>query len=169
MIFNDNGFEEFGCCSFVCSVVGVGLVVMVGLFVIDVVVLVVGIGNEVVEFGQFFYVWVLVFFMGWNSWDVFGVSVIEVEYFDNVCILVECLLFLGYDIVIVDIQWYEVGVMLFWYWFFVLLLLDVNGCFQLVFNCFLSVVGGCGFVLLVVQVYWFGLCFGVYLMCGILC
>lgn len=45
--------------------------------------------------------------MGWNSWDCFGGSVTEDEVLANAAFLAEHLLPLGWDTVVVDIQWYE--------------------------------------------------------------
>ncbi|WP_431030596.1 glycoside hydrolase family 27 protein [Plantibacter sp. RU18] len=45
--------------------------------------------------------------MGWNSWDCFGGSVTEAEVIANAEYLAEHLLHVGWDTVVVDIQWYE--------------------------------------------------------------
>lgn len=45
--------------------------------------------------------------MGWNSWDCFGASVTEDEVIANAEFMAAHLLPLGWDTVVVDIQWYE--------------------------------------------------------------
>ena len=43
--------------------------------------------------------------MGWNSWDCFGTTVTEAEVLTNAEILAARLLPLGWDTVVVDIDW----------------------------------------------------------------
>ena len=45
--------------------------------------------------------------MGWNSWDNFGTSVTEAQVREQADAMAEQLLPSGYDILTVDIQWYE--------------------------------------------------------------
>lgn len=45
--------------------------------------------------------------MGWNSWDCYGASVTEEEVLANAEYMAKHLLPLGWDTVVVDIQWYE--------------------------------------------------------------
>ncbi|WP_425397974.1 NPCBM/NEW2 domain-containing protein [Aeoliella sp.] len=45
--------------------------------------------------------------MGWNSWDIFGTTVTEQQVKEQADAMAEKLLPAGYDILTVDIQWYE--------------------------------------------------------------
>lgn len=45
--------------------------------------------------------------LGWNSWDIFGTSVTEQQVKEQADAMVKHLLPSGYDILTVDIQWYE--------------------------------------------------------------
>ncbi len=45
--------------------------------------------------------------MGWNSWDIFGTTVTEQQVKDQADAMAKHLLPAGYDILTVDIQWYE--------------------------------------------------------------
>ena len=45
--------------------------------------------------------------MGWNSWDCFGTTVTEDEVIANAEFMARHLLPSGWNVVVVDIQWYE--------------------------------------------------------------
>jgi len=45
--------------------------------------------------------------MGWNSWDIFGTTVTEEQVREQADAMARLLLPAGYDILTVDIQWYE--------------------------------------------------------------
>jgi alpha-galactosidase len=54
-----------------------------------------------------FYQWALTPPMGWNSWDCFGAGVTEQETLQNAAYMEEHLKAHGWNIVTIDIQWYE--------------------------------------------------------------
>ncbi len=45
--------------------------------------------------------------LGWNSWDIFGTAVTEQQVKEQADAMEKYLLPAGYDILTVDIQWYE--------------------------------------------------------------
>ena len=119
------------------------------------------------EPGLPFHGWASAPTMGWNSWDAFGASVTEAEVLDNARVLAARLLPFGYDLVTVDIQWYESGATSSWYRPFAPLVLDAHGRPQPASNRFPSATGGRGFAPLADQIHRLGLRFGVHLMRGI--
>ncbi|ROR81736.1 Alpha galactosidase A [Plantibacter flavus] len=104
--------------------------------------------------------------MGWNSWDCFGGSVTEAEVLANAAFLAEHLLPVGWDTVVVDIQWYEPAPGVGDYERVSQPTLDAWGRPQPAPNRFPSAVSG-GFRALADRVHVLGLRFGVHLMRGV--
>jgi alpha-galactosidase len=105
--------------------------------------------------------------MGWNSWDCFGTSVTEAEVLANAEFMAERLLPLGWDTVVVDIQWHDPGAVAGSYNVDADLCLDAYGRPVPAQNRFPSAGGGAGFGPLADRVHALGLRFGVHLMRGI--
>ena len=57
--------------------------------------------------GADFHAWAPTPPMGWNSWDCFATTVTEAQTKAHVDVMAEKLLVHGYNVVTVDIQWYE--------------------------------------------------------------
>ncbi|HEY9027450.1 MAG TPA: hypothetical protein VIP05_24365, partial [Burkholderiaceae bacterium] len=106
----------------------------------------------IAEPGLPFHGWASTPTLGWNSWDAFGASVTEAEVLDNARVLAARLLPFGYDLVTVDIQWYEAGASSSWYRPFAPLVLDPHGRPQPASNRFPSASGGRGFAPLADQI-----------------
>ncbi len=104
--------------------------------------------------------------MGWNSWDCFGGSVTEDEVLANAAFLAEHLLPVGWDTVVVDIQWYEAAPGVDDYERVSRPTLDAWGRPQPAPNRFPSAASG-GFRALADRVHALGLRFGVHLMRGV--
>lgn len=106
--------------------------------------------------------------MGWNSWDCFGTAVTEAQTKANADYMAEKLRRVGYEYVVVDIQWYqptatrgheyEPGAKL---------VVDANGRLLPATNKFPSAANGAGFKALADYVHGKGLKFGIHLMRGI--
>ncbi|MDT0269693.1 glycoside hydrolase family 27 protein [Streptomyces sp. DSM 44915] len=105
--------------------------------------------------------------MGWNSWDCYGTTVTEDEVLANAHFLSEHLLPLGWDTVVVDIQWYEPTARAGGYNADAPLLLDRYGRQLPVPARFPSAAGGAGFGPLAERVHGLGLRFGLHVMRGI--
>lgn len=105
--------------------------------------------------------------MGWNSWDCFGTSVTEAEVLANAELMADRLLPLGWDTVVVDIQWHDPGAVAGSYNVDADLCLDAYGRPVPAVNRFPSAADGAGFGPLADRVHALGLRFGVHLMRGI--
>ncbi len=104
---------------------------------------------------------------GWNSWDVYGASVIESEVRENAAYMAENLLSHGWEYVVVDIQWYEPTADSSHYHAFAELKMDEYGRLLPAENRFPSAVNGVGFKNLSDYVHSLGLKFGIHIMRGI--
>lgn len=104
---------------------------------------------------------------GWNSWDCYGTTVTEAEVLANARFMAERLLPLGWDTVVVDIQWHDPAARAGGYNVGAPLLLDGHGRPMPAPNRFPSAAGGAGFAPLAQQVHAFGLRFGVHVMRGV--
>ncbi len=105
--------------------------------------------------------------MGWNSWDCFGTTVTEDEVMANAEVMAQRLLPLGWDTVVVDIQWYDPTARAHGYNDDAPLLLDAHGIHQPAPNRFPSAADGSGFTSLASRVHDLGLRFGLHIMRGI--
>ncbi|WP_420110497.1 alpha-galactosidase [Pseudactinotalea sp.] len=105
--------------------------------------------------------------LGWNSWDCFGTTVTEDEVIANAEVMAERLLPFGWDIVVVDIQWYDPTARAHGYNDDAPLLLDEHGIHQPAPNRFPSSSDGSGFTSLAARVHDLGLRFGLHIMRGI--
>lgn len=105
--------------------------------------------------------------MGWNSWDCYGTTVTEDEVLANAEFLAAHLLPVGWDTVVVDIQWYEPTARAGGYNDHAPLLLDAHGRQLPVPARFPSAAGGAGFRPLADRVHQLGLRFGLHVMRGI--
>ncbi|GEM46774.1 glycoside hydrolase family 27 protein [Deinococcus cellulosilyticus] len=105
--------------------------------------------------------------MGWNSWDCYGASVTEAEVRGNAEYMAQNLRDLGWEYVIVDIQWYEPGAYSSQYRPFVPLEMDEFSRLIPAANRFPSAAGGLGFRPLAEYVHSLGLKFGIHIMRGI--
>lgn len=105
--------------------------------------------------------------MGWNSWDCFGTTVTEDEVIANAEVMAQRLLPLGWDTVVVDIQWYDPTARAHGYNDDAPLLLDEHGIHQPAPNRFPSAADGAGFGPLAARVHDLGLRFGLHIMRGI--
>lgn len=104
---------------------------------------------------------------GWNSWDCYGASVTEEEVLANAEILSKELLPLGWDTVVVDIQWYEPKANSSAYHKFTELEMDEYSRLIPAVNRFPSSVDGAGFKPLGDVIHNLGLKFGIHIMRGI--
>jgi alpha-galactosidase len=105
--------------------------------------------------------------MGWNSWDSFGATVTEAQLRDNATVIATVLKPHGWNIVTVDIQWYEPGATGFDYRKDAILTTDAWGRLLPAPNRFPSAAGGAGFKPLADALHAMGLKFGIHLMRGI--
>ncbi len=105
--------------------------------------------------------------MGWNSWDYFGTTVTEEDIKAQADAMAEHLLPAGYDILTVDIQWYEPNAQGHSYDPNAILSMDAFGRLQPAVNRFPSSAGGKGFKPLADYVHSKGLRFGIHIMRGI--
>jgi alpha-galactosidase len=105
--------------------------------------------------------------MGWNSWDCFGTTITEDEVLANAEVMSRRLLPLGWDTVVVDIQWYDPTARAHGYNEDAPLLLDAHGIHQPAPNRFPSAVDGAGFGPLAAKIHELGLRFGLHIMRGI--
>jgi hypothetical protein len=104
--------------------------------------------------------------MGWNSWNSFATTITEAQTLEQAAIMARELLPAGYDILTVDIQWYEPGASSYEYAAKPVPTLDDHGRLLPAPNRFPSSVGGKGFKPLADKVRAQGLRFGVHLMRG---
>ena len=105
--------------------------------------------------------------MGWNSWDCYGAAVTEQEIRANAEYMAKHLKELGWEYVVVDIQWYEPGAVSSQYRPFVPLEMDEFSRLLPAANRFPSAAGGRGFQPLADYVHSLGLKFGIHIMRGI--
>jgi alpha-galactosidase len=105
--------------------------------------------------------------LGWNSWDCFGTTVTEDEVLANAEVMSRRLLPFGWDIVVVDIQWYDPTARAHGYNDDAPLVLDRFGIHQPAPNRFPSSSDGSGFTSLAARVHDLGLRFGLHIMRGI--
>jgi hypothetical protein len=104
--------------------------------------------------------------MGWNSWNSFATTITEAQTLEQAGIMARELLPAGYDILTVDIQWYEPGASSYEYAAKPVPTLDEHGRLLPAPNRFPSSVNGKGFKPLADRVHALGLRFGVHLMRG---
>jgi len=104
--------------------------------------------------------------MGWNSWNSFATTITEAQTLEQAAIMARELRPAGYDILTVDIQWYEPGANSYTYAEKPVPTLDDHGRLLPAPNRFPSSVGGKGFKPLADRVHALGLRFGVHLMRG---
>jgi hypothetical protein len=104
--------------------------------------------------------------MGWNSWNSFATTINEAQTLETAGIMARELLPAGYDILTVDIQWYEPGASSYEYAKAPVPTMDDNGRLLPAPNRFPSSAGGQGFKPLADKVHGLGLRFGVHLMRG---
>ncbi len=105
--------------------------------------------------------------MGWNSWDIFGTTVTEKQVREQADAMAEHLLPAGYDVLTVDIQWYEPNAQGHVYRPGAKLAMDEYGRLQPAGNRFPSANDGNGFKELADYVHSKGLRFGIHIMRGI--
>lgn len=105
--------------------------------------------------------------MGWNSWDCYGTTVTEEEVMANARFMSESMAQLGWDTVVVDIQWYDPTARAHGYNDDAPIILDGHGRQLPALNRFPSAVDGTGFRTLADRVHALGLRFGLHIMRGI--
>lgn len=105
--------------------------------------------------------------LGWNSWDIFGTTVTESQVREQAEGMVEHLLPSGYNLLTVDIQWYEPNAKGHIYQPGAELEMDGHGRLLPAVNRFPSAKGGQGFKPLAKFVHAKGLQFGIHIMRGI--
>jgi alpha-galactosidase len=105
--------------------------------------------------------------MGWNSWDFYGTSVNEERIKAQTDYLAANLLPYGWNLITVDIQWYEPNASGFNYTPNAPLAMDQWGRLLPATNRFPSAMGGAGFKPLADYVHSKGLKFGIHMMRGI--
>jgi alpha-galactosidase len=105
--------------------------------------------------------------MGWNSWDCFGTTVTEEQTKQNADYMAEKLLQHGWNLITVDIQWYEPNATGHDYKPGAPLTMDEFGRLLPATNKFPSAKEGAGFKPLADHVHGKGLTFGIHLMRGI--
>ncbi|MBO9559008.1 MAG: glycoside hydrolase family 27 protein [Caulobacter sp.] len=104
--------------------------------------------------------------MGWNSWNSFATTITEAQTLEQAAIMARELQPAGYDILTVDIQWYEPGASSYTYAAKPVPTLDDHGRLLPAPNRFPSSAGGRGFKPLADQIHAHDLRFGVHLMRG---
>ncbi|TCS03492.1 glycoside hydrolase family 27 protein [Caulobacter sp. BK020] len=104
--------------------------------------------------------------MGWNSWNSFATTINEAQTLEQAAIMTRELRPAGYDILTVDIQWYEPGASSYTYAAKPVPTLDDHGRLLPAPNRFPSSAGGKGFKPLADRIHALGLRFGVHLMRG---
>ena len=102
--------------------------------------------------------------LGWNSWDCFGAAVNEEQTLANAQYMKDNLLSHGYNLITVDIQWYEPLAKGSSYRRGAVLEMDENGRLQPAPNRFPSTADSHSFKPLADQIHAMGLKFGVHLM-----
>ncbi len=105
--------------------------------------------------------------LGWNSWDIFGTTVTERQIREQAGAMAEHLLPSGYDVLTVDIQWYEPKAKGHAYTPGATLEMDEYGRLMPATNRFPSASKGKGFKPLADFVHSKGLRFGIHIMRGI--
>jgi alpha-galactosidase len=105
--------------------------------------------------------------MGWNSWDIFGTTVTEEQVKQQADAMAERLLPAGYDVLTVDIQWYEPNSRGHGYRRGAELTMDEFGRLTPAVNKFPSAAGSQGFKPLGDFLHAKGLRFGIHIMRGI--
>ena len=105
--------------------------------------------------------------MGWNSWDIFGTTVTEKQAREQADAMAEKLLPAGYDVLTVDIQWYEPNAVRHAYDPNATLTMDEYGRLTPALNRFPSAADGKGFKPLADYVHSKGLRYGIHIMRGI--
>ncbi|WP_291876057.1 glycoside hydrolase family 27 protein [Caulobacter sp.] len=104
--------------------------------------------------------------MGWNSWNSFATTINESQTLEQAAIMARDLRPAGYDILTVDIQWYEPGASSYAYAKTPVPTMDEHGRLLPAPNRFPSSAGGQGFKPLADKIRAQGLRFGVHLMRG---
>lgn len=104
--------------------------------------------------------------MGWNSWNSFATTITEAQTLEQAGIMARELLPAGYDILTVDIQWYEPTASSYQYAAKPIPTMDAYGRLLPAPNRFPSATDGKGFKPLADKVRALGLRFGVHLMRG---
>ena len=105
--------------------------------------------------------------MGWNSWDCFATTVTEAQVKAQADYMAANLAHLGWQYVVVDIQWYEPNATGFHYREGAELALDAFGRLRPAIGRFASAQGDTGFKSLSDYVHALGLKFGLHLLRGI--
>ncbi len=105
--------------------------------------------------------------MGWNSWDCYGAAVNEEQVRANADYIAENLKDLGWEYVVVDIQWYEPTASSHEYNANAPLIMDEFGRLMPAVNRFPSASNGAGFGPLADYVHSLGLKFGIHILRGI--
>ncbi|RYD42112.1 MAG: glycoside hydrolase family 27 protein, partial [Verrucomicrobiaceae bacterium] len=105
--------------------------------------------------------------MGWNSWDFYGTSINEAKTRAQADYMAANLLPHGWNLITVDIQWYEPNATGFNYTANAPLVMDAWGRLVPATNRFPSAVDGAGFKPLADYVHSKGLKFGIHMMRGI--
>jgi alpha-galactosidase len=105
--------------------------------------------------------------MGWNSWNSFATTITEAQTLEIAAIQARELLPFGYDILTVDIQWYEPAAKSYTYNADPQPAMDGHGRLIPAPNRFPSSAGGRGFAPLAAKVHALGLRFGIHVMRGI--
>lgn len=105
--------------------------------------------------------------LGWNSWDTFGTTITEAQVHTQAEAMAAHLRPSGYDLLTVDIQWYEPNARGHAYTPDARLSMDSVGRLQPALNRFPSSAGGKGFKPLADFVHAKGLKFGIHIMRGI--
>ena len=114
-----------------------------------------------------FHAWAARPTLGWNSWDFYGNSINEANTKAQADYLAANLLPHGWNLLTVDIQWYQPTATGFSYQNGAVLAMDAYGRLQPATNRFPSAVGGGGFKPLADYVHSKGLRFGIHMMRGI--
>lgn len=105
--------------------------------------------------------------MGWNSWNSFATTITEAQTLETADIMVAKLLPFGYQVLTVDIQWYEPNASSYEYRKDAELTMDQYGRLLPAPNRFPSAAGGGGFKKLADAIHARGLKFGIHVMRGI--
>ena len=105
--------------------------------------------------------------MGWNSWDCYGAAVTEEAVRRNADYMAKHLKAYGWEIVVVDIQWYQPTAVNHQYEPFSALCMDEYGRLLPAENRFPSAANGKGFKPLADYVHSLGLKFGIHIMRGL--
>ena len=105
--------------------------------------------------------------MGWNSWDCWGAAVTEETVRKNAEYMAAHLKKLGWEYIVVDIQWYQPTAVNHSYAPFAPLTMDAYGRLQPAVNRFPSAADGKGFRPLADYVHSLGLKFGIHIMRGV--